>query len=63
MLVYFESKVDSFIFNVCIRVYLFFFFLKGYFIERKKNLGVNIICKVKNEFKLVIKYLLDFFLL
>lgn len=63
MSVYFESKVDSSTFNVRTRAYSFFSFSKGYFIERKKNSGVNTTCKAKNEFKLVIKYLSDFFLL
>lgn len=64
MSVYFESKVDSSTFNVRTRAYSFFFsFSKGYFIEKKKVSGVNTTCKAKNEFKLVIKYLSDFFLL
>lgn len=41
----------------------FFSFSKGYFIEKKKVSGVNTTCKAKNEFKLVIEYLSDFFLL
>lgn len=62
MSVYFESKVDSSTFNVRTRAYSVFF-SKGYFIGKKKVSGVNTTCKAKNEFKLVIKYLSDFFLL
>lgn len=62
MSVYFESKVDSSTFNVRTRAYSFFFLFRKATLLRKVS-GVNTTCKAKNEFKLVIKYLSDFFLL
>lgn len=64
MSLYFESKIDSSTFNVRTRAYSFFFlFRKATLLRKKKVSGVNTTCKAKTEFKLVIKYLSDFFLL
>lgn len=63
MSVYFESKVDSSTFNVRTRAYSFFFLFRKATLLRKKSFRCKHKCKAKNEFKLVIKYLSDFFLL